>query len=157
MSWDLPVYVASLIAALAGSFALGRRTASAKERIRDLEAKVEGLCKQHELAAAEAEAAKDELRLTRREHSSYRTKVVDHFSGTSELLRDLTLRYRAVYDHLAQSAGELCPEGFEILEGRFGEDALPGRAGARAEAARAASKADGRGADQAELDAASNP
>ena len=55
----------------------------------------------------------------------YRGKVADHFAGTSERLRELTLQYRAIYNHLAEGAGELCPESFEKLEGGLGLDALP--------------------------------
>jgi uncharacterized membrane-anchored protein YhcB (DUF1043 family) len=37
---------------------------------------------------------------------------MDHFSGTSDLLRDLTVQYRSVYEHLTKGASTLCPEGF---------------------------------------------
>lgn len=72
------------------------------------------------LARAEAE-----IEAGREKHDRYRGKVADHFAGTSERLRDLTLQYREVYNHLAEGAGELCPEGFEKLEGGLGLDALP--------------------------------
>ena len=35
-----------------------------------------------------------------------------YFSGTSDLLRDLTVQYRSVYEHLTRGASTLCPEGF---------------------------------------------
>ena len=34
-----------------------------------------------------------------------------HFTGASDLLRDLTVQYRAVYDHLTEGATGLCPPG----------------------------------------------
>ena len=45
--------------------------------------------------------------------------------GTSERLRELTFQYRAIYNHLAEGAVDLCPEGFEKLDGGLGLDALP--------------------------------
>jgi uncharacterized membrane-anchored protein YhcB (DUF1043 family) len=82
---------------------------------------------QHELERAQAEiqTGKEELERTREGHELYRGKVADHFVGTSERLRELTFQYRAIYNHLAEGAGELCPEGFEKLEGGLGLDALP--------------------------------
>ena len=82
---------------------------------------------QHELERAQAEiqTGKEELERTREGHESYRGKVADHFVGTSERLRELTFQYRAIYNHLAEGAGELCPEGFQKLDGGLGLDALP--------------------------------
>jgi uncharacterized membrane-anchored protein YhcB (DUF1043 family) len=144
---------AILLAGVALGFLLGRRTSAARARARQLEGEVEELWKEHERAQAEIRksrdqleraqaeiragrdeleraqgeirAGRDELERTREGLERYRGKVADHFAGTSERLRDLTLQYRAIYSHLAEGAGELCPEGFQKLEGGLGLDALP--------------------------------
>ena len=100
-----------LLAGLAGvvAFAAGvafgrsasRRTAA---RARELEAR---------LGAAEEEMAR------------YRSQVSEHFSETSTLLRDLTLQYRSVYEHLAEGARTLCPEGVQLLAPSLAEAAQP--------------------------------
>jgi uncharacterized membrane-anchored protein YhcB (DUF1043 family) len=109
---------AILLAGVAVGFLLGRRTSAARAQARQLEEELEELQKEQERARAEIQAGREEL-------EGYRAKVADHFAGTSERLRDLTLQYRAVYNHLAEGAGELCPEGFEKLDGGLGLDALP--------------------------------
>jgi uncharacterized membrane-anchored protein YhcB (DUF1043 family) len=78
-----------------------------------------------ERAQTEIREGREELERTREGLESYRGKVTDHFVGTSERLRELTFQYRAIYNHLAEGAGELCPEGFEKLDGGLGLDALP--------------------------------
>ena len=107
-------------AALALGFVLGRLGGAAARRARALE-----------VSLAEERAAHDRVRA---EHESYRKRVADHFTETSERLHDLTLQYRSVYEHLAKGATELCPEGFSKLEGGLGLDALPEGIGARADA-----------------------
>jgi len=82
---------------------------SAAKRARDLE---------EQLAAAE-----DAMK-------RYRTQVSDHFSETSKLLRDLTLQYRNVYEHLADGARTLCPDGTTLLAASLAEAALPASASA---------------------------
>jgi hypothetical protein len=116
---------AILLVGVALGFLLGRRTSAARARARQFEAELEDLRKEHERAQAEILAGRDELERTREGLERYRGKVADHFAGTSERLRELTLQYRAIYNHLAEGAGELCPEGFEKLEGGLGLDALP--------------------------------
>jgi uncharacterized membrane-anchored protein YhcB (DUF1043 family) len=116
---------AILLAGVALGFLLGRRTSAARARARQLEAQLEDVRKEHERAEAEIVAGRDELERTREGLERYRGKVADHFAGTSERLRELTLQYRAIYSHLAEGAGELCPQGFEKLEGGLGLDALP--------------------------------
>jgi uncharacterized membrane-anchored protein YhcB (DUF1043 family) len=107
--WDVVAPILAVV--VLAAFLLGRRTGGGARRVRELEA---------ELArTAEArDAAQQEL-------DGYRRRVTDHFTETSHRLHDLTLQYRAVYDHLAKGASELCPEGFEKLEGGLGLDALP--------------------------------
>jgi uncharacterized membrane-anchored protein YhcB (DUF1043 family) len=144
---------AILLAGVVLGLLLGRRTSAARARARQLEGQLEHLQKEHERAQAEIQAGReeleqaqaeirtgsdalesaqaeiregrDELQRTREGLESYRGKVTDHFVGTSERLRELTFQYRAIYNHLAEGAGELCPEGFEKLDGGLGLDALP--------------------------------
>ena len=130
---------AILFAGAALGLLFGRRTSAVRARARELEAELEELRKEHELAQAEIRAGRedlaraqaeirqgrDEVARTREGFESYRGKVADHFVGTSERLRELTFQYRAIYNHLAEGAVELCPEGFEKLEGGLGLDALP--------------------------------
>jgi hypothetical protein len=103
-------WIAVLIAAAAG-FAIGRVTGNGARKLRALEA---------QLGAERSAHA-----TTRGESAAYRKQVADHFTETSERLHDLTLQYRAVYEHLAEGASELCPGGFAKLEGGLGLDALP--------------------------------
>ena len=108
--WLIAGGLALLIAA--AGFAVGRRTGSRAQQIRDLEGALDD-------AHAQADGARSEL-------ERYRGRVSDHFAETSDKLRDLTLQYRSVYDHLAAGANALCPEGFEQLEGRLATETLPG-------------------------------
>ena len=109
---------AVVLAGVAVGILIGRRSSEERARARRLEAQLEDLRKEYERAEAEIAVGKEEL-------ERYRGKVADHFAGTSERLRELTLQYRAIYNHLAEGAGELCPQGFEKLEGGLGLDALP--------------------------------
>jgi uncharacterized membrane-anchored protein YhcB (DUF1043 family) len=113
MSPDLIGYgVAAGFAVAVAAFFVGRVTGAGAKRRRELE---EQLANAHdELAglSAELENWVDQLRTAREEHDAYRLSVVDHFSGTSDLLRDLTVQYRSVYEHLTKGASTLCPEGF---------------------------------------------
>lgn len=116
---------AGALAVVVGAFAAGRRTGRGSARARELEVVVEDLRKDHECALSELEVAKHELKRTQRELDRYRDDVNDHFTGTSELLRELTLQYRAVYDHLSHGAALLCPDGSPALESGFAAGALP--------------------------------
>jgi uncharacterized membrane-anchored protein YhcB (DUF1043 family) len=102
---------AVLVVGSLGGFLIGRRSGSPRERIRELEGQLESANKERELAQASVEAAKAEIAGLETRLEDYRGEVVDHFTGTSGLLRDLTLQYRAVYDHLTHGATTLCPEG----------------------------------------------
>ena len=116
---------AILLAGVVLGLLLGRRTSAARARVRQLEGELGDLRTDHERARAEIREGRDELQRTREGLESYRGKVTDHFVGTSERLRELTFQYRAIYNHLAEGAGELCPEGFQKLDGGLGLDALP--------------------------------
>ncbi len=59
-------------------------------------------------ARARAESLAQELEAALREHETYREHVEKHFGQTSDLFRDLTRQYAAVYAHLAEGARDLC-------------------------------------------------
>jgi uncharacterized protein len=51
---------------------------------------------------------REELSELRERFSDYREQVTRHFMRTSELVQEMTQSYRAVYEHLATGAQELC-------------------------------------------------
>jgi uncharacterized membrane-anchored protein YhcB (DUF1043 family) len=117
-------WIAAALAALA-LFALGFRSGrrsgrEAIDRARDLEER---------LAIAEEDMGR------------YRTQVSEHFDETSRLLRDLTLQYRSVYEHLSDGARTLCPDGANLLAPSLAE-ALPPEASEEPAAAGDAAEAD---------------
>ena len=54
-----------------------------------------------------------ELSELRKRFSDHRDKVAKHFMHTSDLVQEMTQSYRAVYEHLATGARELCDEDAE--------------------------------------------
>jgi len=65
-----------------------------------------------------------ELESLRAEHAAYRANVTQHFETTSDLVANMTASYKAVYDHLAAGAQNLC-DGSKALEaGQFGAPRL---------------------------------
>jgi len=56
----------------------------------------------------EAEHLTAALRQSQEELRQYQAQVSQHFSQTADLLQTLTADYRAVYEHLATGAQELC-------------------------------------------------
>jgi uncharacterized membrane-anchored protein YhcB (DUF1043 family) len=60
-----------------------------------------------------------DLDAARSEHQVYRSEVSHHFEKTSELVATLTASYKAVYDHLAEGAQNLCSENASLGAGRF--------------------------------------
>ena len=121
----LPVLLAGLLIA----FWVGRRTSDTSVRVRELEGALGDAGAERERLAAELADARTERAQLMAELADYRKRVADHFVQTSQKLHDLTLQYRAVYDHLAAGAGELCPDSLEKLEGGLGLDALPEETG----------------------------
>jgi uncharacterized membrane-anchored protein YhcB (DUF1043 family) len=114
----LAILILTGAVALAVGILIGRLTGNDRQAIRELKSKLESASKERELAQASVDAAKDEIKRTREQLDGYRGEVVEHFTGTSQLLRDLTHQYREVYDHLATGASSLCPEGsVDFLEG----------------------------------------
>jgi len=113
MSPDLIGYLvaAGLVVAVA-AFLVGRLTGKGANRRRELEEQLADAQEETSRVAAEMEDLLEQLTAAREEHAAYRLNVVDHFSGTSDLLRDLTVQYRSVYEHLTKGASTLCPEGF---------------------------------------------
>jgi len=89
--------------------------------------------------AERARELEDRLQLAEDEMNRYRADVSEHFGATSKLLRDLTLQYRSVYEHLAEGARTLCPEADSLLPMSLAELALPAAA---SEAARGNGAAD---------------
>ena len=128
---ELSAYTAHaviLAAGLAIGFGLGLlRNRGNGRRASELAAKLETASKERELSREELHVARGALRRVEREQQEYRQQVSDHFVGASEQLRELTIQYRAVYEHLARGATALCPEGFQGLEGGF--EALASTAG----------------------------
>jgi hypothetical protein len=92
--WQLGLGVALFLAGLGVGFVLRRGDASLRSRIQVLESEV-----------AEAE----------RRYSDQQARVEKHFEKTSDLFRDLTEHYTALYGHLAEGARTLCPEGGPAL------------------------------------------
>jgi|GEM_PF-2528246 len=113
MNTESAIYlgVAGLVMVVA-AFLLGRRTSSNSTRVLELEAELTLAKSEQSRSEAEAERLRNDLDAQRQEYDEYRLNVVDHFSGTSDLLRDLTVQYRSVYEHLTAGASKLCPEGF---------------------------------------------
>ncbi len=118
MMSPLVISILTGVVALAVGILIGRFTGNGRQAVLELKSKLESANKERELAQASVDAAKDEINRTREQLDGYRGEVVEHFTGTSQLLRDLTHQYREVYDHLATGASSLCPEGsVDFLEG----------------------------------------
>lgn len=67
----------------------------------------------------------EQLRIAETDHATYRAQVSGHFVETSRRLNDLTLQYKSVYEHLADGARTLCPEGAVAIAPSLAEAALP--------------------------------
>lgn len=67
----------------------------------------------------------EKLRIAESDHATYRSQVSGHFVETSRRLHDLTLQYKSVYEHLADGARSLCPEGAIAIAPSLAEAALP--------------------------------
>jgi uncharacterized membrane-anchored protein YhcB (DUF1043 family) len=93
-------------------FFLGRTTGGGVALRRRLELELASSEQERARIELEAEALRVQLKKARDEYDQYRLNVVDHFSGTSDLLREMTVQYRSVYEHLTTGASKLCPEGF---------------------------------------------
>ncbi len=131
MGPDLVGYiVAAGVAVAVAAFFVGRVTGGGATRRRELEEQLANAHEELSRLTAEVEDLFEQLRAAREEHEAYRLSVVEHFSGTSDLLHDLTVQYRSVYEHLTRGASTLCPEGFVgLTEGlpvpEIGEPSAP--------------------------------
>ena len=125
---DIPLLlsIALPVVGVALGFLVARRTGPTVNRNRELEGEIEVLRRQSERAWEENQTLKDDLDQAREAEAGYKKKVVEHFYGTSDQLRELTLQYRAVFDHLAVGARELCPDEFTALSGGLEPPALSG-------------------------------
>ena len=110
MPAELSVTIISLGVGLALGVVLGRGTSAARKRVRELEARTEGLTKERELVRAELEAAKDDLSRTRAELGGYRDRVAEHFSKSFTLLRALSVQVRSDCERLAEGADGFTPD-----------------------------------------------
>ena len=75
--------------------------------------------------ADRARELEQQIERAQADHAQYRTQVSQHFVETSRRLHDLTLQYRSVYEHLADGARTLCPEGSVAIAASLAEAALP--------------------------------
>jgi uncharacterized membrane-anchored protein YhcB (DUF1043 family) len=120
----LVAIVAFALVGLGAGVLLGRRSSAAAARARALESELEVERSARERALEEKRTVEEELTRARAESDRYRERVVEHFYGTSEQLRALTVQYRAVYEHLAEGAQALCPEAFQALRASLEVPAL---------------------------------
>jgi uncharacterized membrane-anchored protein YhcB (DUF1043 family) len=115
-------WLAAVVALVVG-FLMGRAGQGPKRR-RELEGELSVLRGLEEEGRSVREDLERRLAESASQSDAYKKKVVDHFYGTSEQLRSLTLQYRAVFDHLADGARELCPDEIGQLDGEFGVPVL---------------------------------
>ena len=79
--------------------------------------------------AARVRDLEEQIGRAEAEHAQYKASVSQHFVETSRRLRDLTLQYKSVYEHLADGARRLCPDGAVAIAPSLAEAALPAEAG----------------------------
>ena len=79
--------------------------------------------------AARVRDLEEQLGRAEAEHAQYQAQVSQHFVETSRRLHDLTLQYKSVYEHLADGARRLCPDGAVAIAPSLAEAALPEAAG----------------------------
>jgi uncharacterized membrane-anchored protein YhcB (DUF1043 family) len=97
--------------------------------------------------AARARDLEERLQIAEEDMTRYRAQVSDHFAETSRLLRDLTLQYRNVYEHLSDGARTLCPDAGALLAPSLAEAALPASATAHPDPEGTAADPEGTAAD----------
>jgi len=94
---------------------IGHSYSPGGKRIRALKAEIERAITELQQTKAELDRTRANLELTQGVSEEYRQQVTKHFSKTAELVNTLTMNYRAVYEHLATSAVNLCDEEVAIL------------------------------------------
>jgi uncharacterized membrane-anchored protein YhcB (DUF1043 family) len=108
----------------AGGWVIGRFFSTAAKRIRALKAEIEQTKAELEETKNQLEQTRMTLEQTRNEAAEYRSQVAQHFSKTADLFNTLTLNYRAVYEHLAISAVNLCDEHVVMLSDGMPNDRI---------------------------------
>jgi len=133
---EVLIPAAAAVAGLVLGVLFGRTGRRAQQRVEELEVRVserEAQIGQLEASRAELEARLGAAEQERDEASEalgrYQQEVAGHFSQTSDLLKEMTLQYRNIYEHLAQGAEALCPEGTLALDTHAPIDSLPGAGG----------------------------
>lgn len=120
---DVLIPVAAGLAGLLLGVLFARTSRRDRQRVEELEVRVAE--REAQIAQLAASRAEIEARLGTAEQerdevaeslAGYQQEVVGHFSQTSELLKEMTLQYRNIYEHLAQGAEALCPDGTLALE-----------------------------------------
>jgi uncharacterized membrane-anchored protein YhcB (DUF1043 family) len=163
---EVLIPAAAALAGLVLGVLFGRTGRRARQRVEELEVRVserEARIGQLEAAQAELEARLTTAEAERDEASDalagYQQEVAGHFSQTSELLKEMTLQYRNIYEHLAQGAEALCPEGSRSIESHAPIDALPdagrngdGASGSARDRAPASADDDGESVESAHQD-----
>ena len=115
------------VAFLCGVF-IGRWFSTGVKRIKALRKEIEETQADLDKVRSDLEQTRVVLEETRQEASEYRHNVTEHFSKAADLFNSLTVNYRAVYEHLAQSSLILCDENTVMLsegvpaERRLGEE-----------------------------------
>lgn len=74
----------------------------------------------------------------REEFDDYRGKVAGHFAETSDLFRDMTEKYRDVYNHLAAGSQALCEDPMKHARLEFTDHEEIGHADDKADEGQAA-------------------
>lgn len=93
-----------------------------------------GLCvgavlfKQFKSDAVKVEKLEEQLSTLQAEYDHYKNNVNSHFSGTAQLVDNLTESYREVYRHLAAGAHSLCSESIssQLFLSTENNDLIPG-------------------------------
>lgn len=90
-----------------------------------------GISRPRQGSAQRVQELESELQQSREELARYRDQVTQHFVQTADLLQAMTANYRAVYEHLALGAQQLCNEPVQALSpAALRERLLPEDAGA---------------------------
>jgi uncharacterized membrane-anchored protein YhcB (DUF1043 family) len=111
---------------LMGTFLIGLGTGVFLRRsgVRTARAEAERLGQDLGTTRSQLANAEETLLAAQRELEQQSSAISKHFERTSELFRDLTRQYTALYSHLAEGARELCPDQRIPLGVGFGEPLL---------------------------------
>ncbi len=107
---------------------VGRFFSTGARRIKALKGELEQMRADLDRTKADLTETRGALERARAESAAYHGKVTEHFVRAADLFNSLTVNYRAVYEHLANSSIELCDEHMVMLsegvpgERRIGQD-----------------------------------